>query len=200
MKSVETGEWYHVTLEYAKEKVSHALRSKCLSDAERQERKQARTVQQKLQRQQQQQQSETAAAYNGNNKNMAQVQSNSQPRRRRVPNKNTLVKLVPPHLEGVVHRVISDQQVLLALLIQRQDKLEQLKHQQNARRQRALRTTTTTTQQALPRTEFNHNLIVRNLEEKKTSTIHNQQLQQTQQTKAVLQTKSKKKGQHFVKP
>ena len=187
---------------YAKEKVSHALRSKCLSDAEREERKQARTVQQKLQRQQQQQQqqSETAAAYNDNNKNMAQVQSNGQHRRRRVPNKNTLVKLVPPHLEGVVHRVVSDQQVLLALLIQRQDKLEQLKHQQKARRQRALRTTTTTTQQALPRTEFNHNLIVRNLEEKKN--IHYSQSTATADTadESSATNKIKKKGQRFVKP
>eukprot|EP00522_Entomoneis_paludosa_P017161 CAMPEP_0172444218 /NCGR_PEP_ID=MMETSP1065-20121228/4276_1 /TAXON_ID=265537 /ORGANISM="Amphiprora paludosa, Strain CCMP125" /LENGTH=273 /DNA_ID=CAMNT_0013194651 /DNA_START=94 /DNA_END=915 /DNA_ORIENTATION=- len=100
LKDAGGASWCEVDMDYAKEKVSHALRSRSMTEEERQRRKRLRQIQHKEQKQKEA-------------KDQQRQQQKS--RKRRGPQ---VAPKLSPKLEGVVHGMIADQQVLLSKLIE----------------------------------------------------------------------------------
>ena len=130
LKDPDTLVWYIVGLDYAKEKVSHALRSRSLSEEERQQRKTNRQLQQQNQRNRKQKEGDRQRKEGAVRLSNPQLQatipvkSSSQastlkskiPRRRRAQCDPARLSR---EMEGLVVRMIDDQQRLLASMIRR---------------------------------------------------------------------------------
>ena len=131
LKDPDTLVWYIVGLDYAKEKVSHALRSRSLTAEERQQRKTSRQLQQQNQRKRKQKEGDRQQKEEAVRLSNPQLQTtipakspSSQssslkskiPRRRRAQCDPARLST---EMEDLVVRMIDDQQRLLASMIRR---------------------------------------------------------------------------------